>query len=247
MFGTVIKNLYERFHETSEFQTNISCVVDDTVSDKLGTIVVDLFYNKSYVPIGSFTMHLSIMESGDGKQARLCYLDSIELDKDMLIQDTVTIMTKIQSATSGILKRPENILFKFEKDLTAAGGYLTGFGITDVVYNESMQCFARRVDGPLFKMEVISPDHAHRTYSVDIKAINSTSIDVMNTFSGKFLSDIFMMSSGGSLPDEEKSILENVVTKYNQVSNELDTRILGVIIPYYNTNIAKWYGTISVD
>ena len=244
MFGSIVKHLYERFHETSEFQTNISVIIDDNASDKLGTIMVDLFYSKSYVPVGSFSLHTSIVENAE-KQVRLCYLDAVELDRNMLIQDMVTIMTKIQTATTGILKRPEDVLFKFEMDLTKAGGYLSGFGITDVVYNDTMECYARRVDGPLFRVEVRTADHAQRTYDLDVKSINSTAINVSNTFSGTFIRDMITVAKGGKLTSNDTAAIEELTKQYTTASNEIDSSIVKILASYYVKNIGRWYGTVG--
>ncbi|MCM1221253.1 MAG: hypothetical protein NC548_42915 [Lachnospiraceae bacterium] len=250
MFGSIVKELYEAFHANGDFQTNISVTVDSEASDKLGTIAVDLFYNKTYVPVGTVVLTTEIVENeATGKNLNLCYMEDFQLENHMLIQDSTTVLARIRSATSGIIKQPDDILFKFEKSLTALGGYLVGIGVTDIVYSEQFQTYMKRPDGVLFQVEVITPDHAHRTYFVDSKSVKDNSIHIENTFSGEFLNDIFQMGAQQENSQDDvavKKAIASVVRGYQDASRTLDINIVSALIPFYLVNIEKWSNMLYV-
>lgn len=241
MFGMVVKKLYESFHQGNRYEVNMSAVVDDNPSETLGKVAVDLFDHESCTPVCSFAMKLNISQiEGSDRTVRRCILEQLDLNRDVEMQELLTIMTMVRNATTGIMNRPENTLFDFERQLTDAGGYILGLGITDIVYSDDFQAYLRRPNGALLQIEVQSAENAHRTYSIDVLSYRNDKFEVVNTFSGNYIKKIVDMATAGKLSVDEQRVADELAKKYTDASSKLDEDIMKVIVPYYRNNIAKW-------
>lgn len=241
MFGMAVKRLYEAFHQGNRYEVNMSAVVDDNPSETLGKIAVDLFEHETCTPICSFAMKLNISQiEGNNRTVRRCILEQLDLNRDVEMQELLTIMTLVRNATTGIMSKQDNVLFDFERQLTSAGGYMLGLGVTDIVYSDDFQAYLRRPNGALLQVEVQSAENAHRTYSIDILSYRNDKFDVTNTFSGNYIMKIVNMATAGNLTTDEKRVAEELGKKYSDASSKLDEAIMKVIVPYYRNNIAKW-------
>ena len=239
MFGKIVNNIYELFHQANEFATNISVKADNNSSESFGRIDVEFYYNKSFIPIGYVTLSTERVEQETTKRPRnLCYIEEVQLSRRILIQDYLLILTKLTNATEGIFKKTqEENLWSFETAIV-----IDELSVIDVEYSDEFQTYIKRPNGTLITLDVISNyDNMKRSYSIDdeMRKNNNFMCDI-----GSSQAPILDMVKPLGFEDDSKLISE-LHNKYTEWSAKLNGNILAELIKYH-TKISKLSNSIKI-